>query len=286
MECNIEFENPIWSRISNEGKDLTKKLLAKLPELRISAKEALSHPWFTLENTDTHSLTISELNMNKYCNKRYFNVESIKPDFSKVKLTPFRTLNEGKKKPCEFGVYKTISRANIRRRSNLHEEIKDDANNKIKEKFALNVKEHNEFWFNLSPCVDESANFAESDISEKSDRSSVKVCSFPNKSLTLKELRSFHKSPLRRPVFSSRALSPELNFQKKMCGVMLEDKHIETIKEAIEEMRITALTLRNPNLTDKEFEEASPVPKPNFHIISKNKWKGNDKVSDQQALSN
>jgi len=282
MECNIQFENPIWSRISNEGKDLTKKLLAKLPELRISAKEALSHPWFTLENTDTHSLTISEVNMNKYFNKKYFNVESIKPDFSKVKFIPFRTLNETKQEPCDLSLYKTTSRVNIKRKSKFYEEAKDDSNNKIKEKFALNMKEDNEFWFNLPPCVDESANFAESDISEKNDRSSVKVCSFPNESLMQKELRSFRKSPLRRPIFFSRALSPEVNFQKKMYGVILKDKHIE----AIEEVRISALTARNPNLTDKEFEEVSPVPKSNFHIISKNKWKGNDKVDNRQVLSN
>jgi serine/threonine protein kinase len=94
MECDITFEDSVWNRISNEGKDLTKKLVERDPELRISAKEALSHPWFTLEYTDAHSLAIAEFNINKYCNKGYFNVESIKPDFSMVRFIPLNTLRQ------------------------------------------------------------------------------------------------------------------------------------------------------------------------------------------------
>jgi len=34
-----------WENVSNEAKDLVKKLLEYNPEKRISASEALQHPW-------------------------------------------------------------------------------------------------------------------------------------------------------------------------------------------------------------------------------------------------
>jgi calcium-dependent protein kinase len=43
---------PIWSRVSHEGIDLVKKMLAFDPEKRISAASAISHNWI-LKNTET-----------------------------------------------------------------------------------------------------------------------------------------------------------------------------------------------------------------------------------------
>ena len=43
--CNIEFNDEEWDTISNEAKDLIKKLLIKDFKKRYSAKEALGHPW-------------------------------------------------------------------------------------------------------------------------------------------------------------------------------------------------------------------------------------------------
>ena len=75
----------MWKSISNEAKDLVKKMLEKDPKLRICTKEALNHSWFTSQTTSANELSIAEENINKYCNEGYFNVESIKPEFSTIK---------------------------------------------------------------------------------------------------------------------------------------------------------------------------------------------------------
>lgn len=74
----------IWSSTTAEAKDLTLRMLEKDQQLRITAKEALDHPWFTLEQTDRNRLPIAQENMRKYCNGARFNVEKIKPEFGFV----------------------------------------------------------------------------------------------------------------------------------------------------------------------------------------------------------
>mmetsp|Transcript_21321 Transcript_21321/g.33000 ORF Transcript_21321/g.33000 Transcript_21321/m.33000 type:complete len:208 (+) Transcript_21321:737-1360(+) len=44
---NIEFADKHWGKISDKAKDLTKKMLEVDPEDRLSAEEALCHPWLT-----------------------------------------------------------------------------------------------------------------------------------------------------------------------------------------------------------------------------------------------
>ena len=43
----FSFEAAPWERVSENGKDLVSKLLVLDPEKRLSATEALNHPWFT-----------------------------------------------------------------------------------------------------------------------------------------------------------------------------------------------------------------------------------------------
>lgn len=43
---------PIWSRVSPDGVDLVRKMLTFDPDHRISAQQALLHPWIS-NNTDT-----------------------------------------------------------------------------------------------------------------------------------------------------------------------------------------------------------------------------------------
>ena len=52
MKCEYEFNDRQWETISPAAKDLTLKLLAEDPEMRITAKEALEHTWFTNESQD------------------------------------------------------------------------------------------------------------------------------------------------------------------------------------------------------------------------------------------
>lgn len=44
--CNWSFNEPVWTKISENAKDLIKQLLCKNPQYRPSASEALKHPWF------------------------------------------------------------------------------------------------------------------------------------------------------------------------------------------------------------------------------------------------
>ena len=46
-----KMEGEEWNRVSNEAKDLIKQMLTFNPEERISAEEALKHPWFDLAKT-------------------------------------------------------------------------------------------------------------------------------------------------------------------------------------------------------------------------------------------
>lgn len=42
---SFDFEGEEWQTISKEAKDLIKKLITR-PEKRLTAQEALEHPWF------------------------------------------------------------------------------------------------------------------------------------------------------------------------------------------------------------------------------------------------
>ena len=61
---NLNTKN--FKNVSNEAKDLIKKLLAYDPKERISAAEALQHPWFKIQvqepaNDKAHKLDLKRL---------------------------------------------------------------------------------------------------------------------------------------------------------------------------------------------------------------------------------
>lgn len=43
-DAEVNYDDP-WKVISDEGKDFIKKLLVKNPDQRMTAKQALMHPW-------------------------------------------------------------------------------------------------------------------------------------------------------------------------------------------------------------------------------------------------
>jgi calcium-dependent protein kinase len=45
LDCKLNFDGNCWQSISSEAKDLISRMLKKNPSKRISAKEALIHPW-------------------------------------------------------------------------------------------------------------------------------------------------------------------------------------------------------------------------------------------------
>jgi calcium/calmodulin-dependent protein kinase I len=63
-KCEPDFPDKYWSTISPEAKDLVNKLLVKDPAQRISAKDALQHPWFSRDFTEVrHNTNRLEVSM-------------------------------------------------------------------------------------------------------------------------------------------------------------------------------------------------------------------------------
>lgn len=50
VDCKYDLEEDFWSLISEDAKDLIKKLLIKEPEERLSLSGALEHPWIKVSN--------------------------------------------------------------------------------------------------------------------------------------------------------------------------------------------------------------------------------------------
>ena len=72
LNGTFTFKHKIWNKISNEGKNLVKKLLELNPNKRISAKEALEDDWFKMSNNPTGNLSNNNLqifmkNITEFC---------------------------------------------------------------------------------------------------------------------------------------------------------------------------------------------------------------------------
>ena len=72
LNGTFTFKHKIWNKISNEGKDLVKKLLELNPNKRISAKEALEDDWFKMSNNpighlSSNNLQIFMKNITEFC---------------------------------------------------------------------------------------------------------------------------------------------------------------------------------------------------------------------------
>ena len=68
--CHYSFNHSIWDEISYEAKDLITKLLELDPQKRLSAKEALEHNWFKINdlNLEHKDNKIKEKNLTKIIN--------------------------------------------------------------------------------------------------------------------------------------------------------------------------------------------------------------------------
>jgi serine/threonine protein kinase len=51
-KCEVEYPQKYWDKISDKAKDLVSRMLEKDPNARISAEEALEHPWFTQDEQE------------------------------------------------------------------------------------------------------------------------------------------------------------------------------------------------------------------------------------------
>lgn len=65
-----EFDPNDWSKISSSAKDLVKKMLHYEPKLRVSAKDAYNHAWFTnQEKTELNTRVLKRLSNFQMKNK-------------------------------------------------------------------------------------------------------------------------------------------------------------------------------------------------------------------------
>jgi len=50
-KCEYDFPSPYWDDISDNAKDLIKRILVEDPKKRLTAEDILAHPWITSEST-------------------------------------------------------------------------------------------------------------------------------------------------------------------------------------------------------------------------------------------
>lgn len=162
-EAIIDFKEPHWILISEEAKNLVRKMVTKEPEKRCTAAEALQDPWFSLERTDLIILSNAQENMRKYCNNNRFDVSKIKPQFSMITCTPL--LNSrftGKDSPLLIPTNNTLSR----RLAAFY----DKERTQVQKLVA--VGDANDFSDDSS--VDDSANFEEKEMDEQMSKKGSK----------------------------------------------------------------------------------------------------------------
>ena len=65
MAGNFDFPDPEWTDVSEEAKDFIKKILIVDPTKRMTAEEALQHPWLT-QGTKKNLHRLETFNVQKF----------------------------------------------------------------------------------------------------------------------------------------------------------------------------------------------------------------------------
>jgi serine/threonine protein kinase len=84
----VKFEDECWNSFSVEAMEIAKAMLNKDPAKRITAKGALSHPWFFVQHNAQTRFPTTQDKMNKYNGINRFKIERIKPEFVMKYYTP------------------------------------------------------------------------------------------------------------------------------------------------------------------------------------------------------
>ncbi|XP_065178618.1 calcium/calmodulin-dependent protein kinase type IV-like isoform X2 [Sycon ciliatum] len=70
IQCDFEFVPPYWDHISGDAKDLISKLLVLNPQQRLTASQALQHPWVKGDTTPTVRLDKTLENLREFNSAR------------------------------------------------------------------------------------------------------------------------------------------------------------------------------------------------------------------------
>jgi serine/threonine protein kinase len=70
VHASYSFPDPYWTDVSDKAKDLVQKLLVIDPKKRLSADQALQHPWMTEENGNKLDLAHFKANLKSYNARR------------------------------------------------------------------------------------------------------------------------------------------------------------------------------------------------------------------------
>ena len=65
-QCNVIFPNQQWAGISDQAKDLIKKLLVKDSSIRLTAEQVLSHPWITSQRSTSSVILHTPIMLNQH----------------------------------------------------------------------------------------------------------------------------------------------------------------------------------------------------------------------------
>lgn len=85
----VLYPNKYWDKITNEAKDLVARMLDKDPKVRITAKEALNHAWFSTSNANGENLRYVSENIANLNNEMVVDYNKIKKeDYGIVTCTP------------------------------------------------------------------------------------------------------------------------------------------------------------------------------------------------------
>lgn len=60
MSSLLQFPSPEWDTVTPEAKDLINKMLTINPAKRVTASDALKHPWICVGVFYTHTITLAK----------------------------------------------------------------------------------------------------------------------------------------------------------------------------------------------------------------------------------
>ena len=96
--CKVYFPKKLWENLSPEAMDLCSKMLQKYPDNRISATEALEHPWFKKHNGEVDVNAIKAVIEKNERTKNIFNNQQAINIAFDGKEDDFNALNEEEEK--------------------------------------------------------------------------------------------------------------------------------------------------------------------------------------------